>query len=165
MTTSKATPEQLQTVSDVLGNARTALLATTDEDHHLVTRPLALVGRDFDGDVYFLVRDDSHKVHDIASEPEVNVGVETSKGWLSISGTASLTQDPDVIDALWNTGAEAWFEQGRDDPHVAALKVAAHTVESWTLTEPKAVTLFKFAKAAVTGGHPHDIGDNATIRL
>ena len=165
MTTDKATPEELKTVADVLDKARIGLLATVDESGHLVSRPLAIVDRDFDGAVYFFVQKDSHKVHDIESEPQVNVGVETSKGWLSISGTATLTQDRATIDELWNTGAEAWFDQGRDDPQVALLKVDAHTVESWTSTEPKAVTLFKYAKAAALGGHPEHVGDNETIAL
>ncbi|RKR75717.1 pyridoxamine 5'-phosphate oxidase family protein [Frondihabitans australicus] len=165
MSADTATPEELQTVADVLGKARIGLLATVDQEGHVVSRPLALIDRDFDGSVWFFVQKSSHKVHDIEREPEVNVGVETSKGWLSISGTAQLTTDPQKVDELWNTGAEAWFDQGRQDPEVALLEVRAHTVESWTSTEPKAVTLFKYAKAAATGGHPENVGENTTISL
>lgn len=160
-----ATPEEIKTVADVLDKARIGLLTTLDEDGRLVSRPLALVDHEFDGSVYFFVARDSHKVHDIAANPQVNVGVETSKGWLSISGTAHLTTDSQKIDDLWTTGAEAWFDQGRDDPQVALLEVDAHTVESWTSTEPKALTLLKYAKAAATGGHPQNVGDNQTISL
>ncbi|BDZ48801.1 general stress protein [Frondihabitans sucicola] len=160
-----ATAEEIKTVADVLDKARIGLLTTLDAEGHLVSRPLALVDRDFDGSVYFFVAKDSPKVHDIDANPQVNVGVETSKGWLSISGTAVLTTDSAKIDQLWNTGAEAWFDQGRDDPQVALLEVDAHTVESWTSTEPKAVTLLKYAKAAATGGHPKNVGDNETISL
>ncbi|ARC55581.1 General stress protein 26 [Frondihabitans sp. 762G35] len=160
-----ATAEEISTVADVLDKARIGLLTTLDEHGRLVCRPLALVDRDFDGSVYFFVDKDSHKVHDIDANPEVNVGVDTGKGWLSISGTASITTDAAKIDALWNTGAEAWFDQGRDDPAVALLEVDAHSIESWTSTEPKAVTLLKYAKAAVTGGHPTNVGDNQTISL
>jgi general stress protein 26 len=163
--TETATADQIKTVADVLDKARIGLLATVDAEGHVVSRPLAIVDRDFDGAVYFFVQKSSHKVHDIENEPQVNIGVDTSKGWLSISGTATLTQDPAAIDELWNTGAEAWFDQGRDDPEVALLKVDAHTVESWTSTEPKAVTLFKYAKAAATGGHPENVGTNDTISL
>ncbi|ROQ37187.1 general stress protein 26 [Frondihabitans sp. PhB188] len=160
-----ATAEEIKTVADVLDKARIGLLTTVDEAGHLVCRPLALVDQDFAGSVWFFVQKDSHKVHDIESNPQVNVGVDTSKGWLSISGTASLTTDAAKIDELWNTGAEAWFDQGRDDPQVALLEVEAHTVESWTSTEPKAITLLKYAKAAATGGHPENVGENATIQL
>lgn len=163
--TETASADQIKTVADVLDKARIGLLATVDSEGRLVSRPLALVDRDFDGSVFFFVQKSSHKVHDIENEPQVNIGVETSKGWLSISGTATLTQDPAAIDELWNTGAEAWFDQGRNDPEVALLKVDAHTVESWTSTEPKAITLLKYAKAAATGGHPEHIGTNDTIAL
>jgi general stress protein 26 len=160
-----ATKEEIKTVADVLDKARIGLLTTLDSEGHLVSRPLALVDREFDGTVYFFVAKDSHKVHDIDADPQVNIGVETSKGWLSISGTATLNTDSATIDELWNTGADAWFDQGRDDPQVALLQVDAHTVESWTSTEPKAVTLLKYAKAAATGGHPKNVGDNETISL
>jgi general stress protein 26 len=152
-------------VADVLDKARIGLLTTLDAEGHLVSRPLALVDRDFDGDVLFFVAKDSHKVHDIESTPEVNVSVDTSKGWLSISGTAAIDTDPATIDENWSVGAEAWFDQGRNDPQVAVLRVTAHTVESWTSTEPKAVTLLKYAKAAATGGHPENVGKNETIEL
>lgn len=155
----------MATIDGVLDKARIALLTTIDGDGHIVSRPLALVDRHFDGSVWFFVSKDSHKVHDIEADPQVNVGVETSKGWLSISGTARLTTDQAKIDELWNTGAEAWFDQGRDDPAVALLEVVAHTVESWTSTEPKAITLLKYAKAAATGGHPEHVGDNETVSL
>jgi general stress protein 26 len=160
-----ATAQEIKTVADVLDKARIGLLTTRDAEGHLVSRPLALIDRDFDGTVWFFVNKDSHKVDDIEAHPDVNVGVETSKGWLSISGTASLTTDAAKIDELWNTGAEAWFDNGRNDPAVALLEVDAHTVESWTSNEPKAVTLLKYAKAAATGGHPTNIGDNETISL
>jgi len=161
----KATDAELKTVSEVLDKARFALLTTLDDDGHLVSRPLALIDRDFDGSVWFFVQKESHKVHDIESVPEVNVSVQGGKGWLSMAGTASLNTDAAKIDELWNTGAEAWFDEGRDDPQVALLEVDVHTVESWTSNEPRAVTLFKYAKAAATGGHPKNIGDNETISL
>ena len=44
-------------------------------------------------------------------------------GFLSIAGTAIVSKDQAIIDELWNKYAEAWFEQGREDPTVALLQV------------------------------------------
>ncbi len=72
--------------------------------------------------------------------------------------------DAAKIDELWDTSAQAWFEHGREDPKVALLKVTAHTAEYWATDEPKPLVLFKYAKAAVTGGQPK-VGESHTVDL
>jgi general stress protein 26 len=155
----------IKRISEVLDKGRIGILTTQGSGQHLVSRPLAIVDREFDGKVYFFTPDPSPKVDDVRAHPQVNVAVETGKGYLSLSGEASIVKDAAVIDELWTTGAEAWFDQGRDDPTVALLQVDVETAEYWVSNEPKAVTLLKYAKAAATGGHPEHVGDNQTISL
>lgn len=152
-------------IGEVLDAGRIGILTTQSSHGHLVSRPLAIVDRDFDGKVYFFTRDPSPKVDDVKAHPQVNVAVETGKGYLSLAGKASIVKDSAIIDELWTTGAEAWFDQGRDDPSVALLEVDVDTAEYWISNEPKAVTLFKYAKAAVTGGHPKNVADTGTVSL
>ena len=152
-------------VAEVLDAGRIGILTTRSGHGRLVSRPLAIVDRDFDGKVYFFTRDPSPKVDDVKAHPQVNVAVETGKGYLSLAGTASIVKDDALIDELWNTGAEAWFDEGRQDPTVALLEVDVDTAEYWVSNEPKAVTLFKYAKAAVTGGHPGNVADTGTVQL
>ena len=83
---------------------------------------------------------------------------------MSLAAEATIVTDQAKIDELWDTGAEAWFEQGRDDPKVALLKVTAHTAEYWASDEPKPLILFKYAKAAATGGRPK-VGESHTVSL
>lgn len=159
-----STDEDQQKVADLVEKAKVALVTTIAENGSLVSRPLAVQQREFDGDLWFFTQDPSPKTDQVRAHEQVNVAVEAGNGWLSLSGTASVTKDRTKIDELWNTGAEAWFDQGRDDPAVALLKVHADTAEYWTADSPKVVILAKYAKAAVTGGHP-DIGDNAVVDL
>ncbi len=159
-----STDEEQQKVADLIEKAKVALVTTVAEDGSLVSRPLAVQQREFDGDLWFFTQDPSPKTDQVRANPQVNVAIEAGNGWLSVSGTASVTKDEAKIDELWNTGAQAWFEQGREDPAVALLKVEADTAEYWTAESPKVVTLAKYAKAAVTGGQP-DIGDNAVVDL
>ena len=69
-----------------------------------------------------------------------------------------------LIDELWNAHAAAWFEQGREDPSVALLKVHAESAEYWTMDSPKPVALIKYAKAIITGEQP-DVATNKTVEL
>lgn len=159
-----STEDEQQQVADLVEKAKVALVTTVAENGSLVSRPLAVQQREFDGDLWFFTADPSPKTEQIRANNQVNVAFEAGNGWLSISGTASVTKDQAKIDELWNTAAEAWFEQGREDPAVALLRVHADTAEYWVSNTPRVIALAKYAKAAVTGGRP-DIGENAVVDL
>jgi len=65
---------------------------------------------------------------------------------------------------LWNPMAEAWFENGREDPTVALLRVDARSAEYWSSDKPGIVRAFEIAKAVVTKSAP-DVGENRTVAL
>ena len=158
-----ATQEQLDTVAGLIAAAKFATLTTVTAEGRLVSRPLAVQDVEFDGDLWFFTQDHTHKTEEIAANPQVNAALQSGKGYLSISGTASIVHDEAKIDELWSSSAEAWFPEGRDDS-IALLRVHAETAEYWSTDDPKPVVLFKVAKAVVTGGQP-DIGENATVEL
>ena len=163
-TEQRATAEDVETIADLVQKAPIALVTTVAEDGSLVSRPLAVQQREFDGDLWFFTEDPSAKTDQVRANDQVNVALQAGHGWLSISGRASVSKDPAKVDELWSTGAEAWFEQGRDDPAVALLRVEAQTAEYWTSRAPMVVTLAKYAKAAVTGGRP-DVGESKVVEL
>ena len=159
-----ANAEDEHTIEKLVAKASIALVTTVAEDGALVSRPLAVQQREFDGDLWFFTEDPSAKTDQVRANDQVNVAIQAGHGWLSVSGRGSVSKDPAKIDELWNTGAEAWFEQGRDDPSVALLRVEAVTAEYWTSKAPMVVTLAKYAKAAVTGGRP-DVGESKVVEL
>jgi general stress protein 26 len=159
-----ATTDETQRLHALIDKARIGIITTIDTDGHLVSRPMAVKQREFDGDLWFFTEDPSHKTEEVRQHPQVNVALESGKGWVSLSGDAEVVKDPAKIDELWDTGAEAWFSDGRADPKVALLKVTAHTAEYWASDEPKPLILFKYAKAAVAGGRP-DVGEARTVEL
>jgi len=159
-----ATTEDEQTIEKLVAKASIALVTTVAEDGSLVSRPLAVQQREFDGDLWFFTEDPSAKTDQVRANDQVNVAIQAGHGWLSISGRGSVSQDQAKIDELWNTGAEAWFEGGRQDPAVALLRVEAVTAEYWTSKAPMIVTLAKYAKAAVTGDRPN-VGVSKVVEL
>jgi general stress protein 26 len=156
--------EQAAKVAAIVESSRIALVTTVAESGKLVSRPLAALHRDFDGELWFFTADPSHKTEQVALNDQVNVAFSSDHGWVSISGTASVSHDQAQIDRFWSSHAEAWFDGGRDDPAVALLRVVAHSAEYWTLEDPKLVTAVKYAKARLTGQQP-DLGENATVEL
>ncbi|MBJ2120859.1 pyridoxamine 5'-phosphate oxidase family protein [Arthrobacter sp. MSA 4-2] len=156
--------EGMQELRKILDKADIAILTTTNAQGQLVSRPLAVHGKDFDGDLWFFTEDPSPKADEIRANPQVNVSVSTGKGYLSIAGTASLTRDQAKIDELWGPTVSAWFENGRDDPAVALIKVDADTAEYWSMDAPRVVSAVKMVKGLVTGSKP-DTGKNEVIDL
>ncbi|GAA1825598.1 pyridoxamine 5'-phosphate oxidase family protein [Microlunatus capsulatus] len=159
-----STAAQRAEVAQLVEKSRIALVTTVAESGKLVSRPLAVQHRDFDGELWFFTQDPSHKTEQVARNPQVNVSFSSDDGWVSVSGTASVTQDPARIDEFWNSHAEAWFDGGRQDPAVALLRVEADSAEYWSVSDPKLVTAVKYAKARLTGQQP-DLGENHAVEL
>ncbi len=151
-------------VTELVEAARIALVTTVADDGRLVSRPLAVQSRPFDGDLFFFTQDPSSKTSQVRVNDHVNVAFQADHGYVSISGTATVSKDPEMIDRLWNGAAAAWFENGREDPSVALLQVHAESAEFWSVDSPAVVTALKYAKARVTGERP-DLGHNATVEL
>jgi general stress protein 26 len=156
--------DDIATIARLISSSKIALVTTQTAAGDLHSRPLAVQEAEFDGDLWFFTQHPSEKTDDIAANPKVNAAFESGKGYLSIAGTATVVRDPAKIDELWSKNVEAWFPEGKDDPTVALLKIEAESAEFWSIDEPQVVTLFKVAKAAVTGGQP-DVGDNRSVDL
>jgi general stress protein 26 len=156
--------DELTTISTILKSSRFATVTTRGAHGELHSRPLAILEDDFTGTLWFFTQDPSPKTAEISKHPEVNVAVGDGKGYLSLSGTASIDRDPATIDKYWNPYAEAWFEQGRTDPSVALLRVEVDTAEIWDTDKPSAVKAFETLKGIVTKTAP-DIGENTTVTI
>jgi len=157
--------EARRTVAELVEAARIAYVTTVTPDGQLVSRPLAVQQRGkFDGDLWFFTADPSNKTAQVSANNQVDVAFQADNGYVSISGTGTVSHDRAVIDELWNSGAEAWFEGGKDDPNVALLQVRAESAEYWAMDQPTAVTMLKYARAKVTGERP-DVGTNEAVDL
>jgi general stress protein 26 len=75
-----------------------------------------------------------------------------------------VSRDQAKIDELWNPWAAAYFENGREDPSVALLKIEVDTIEYWDLDKPAVVQAFEVLKGIVTKKAP-DVGDSGTVQL
>jgi general stress protein 26 len=155
---------EVERVAELIGKARIAWLTTVHTDGTLQSRPMAILDRPFDGDLYFFTSDASTKAGQLEADEQVNVAFQTGRNYVSISGGAALVHDRAMIEELWNVQAEAWFDDGKDDPAVALLKVHAESAEYWELDTPRPLALVKYARAVATG-RPPDVGHSTEVDL
>lgn len=164
LTTDERKSADRQAIADVVEKARIAVVTTISDNGSLVSRPMALQERRFDDDLYFFTPDPSDKTDQVRGNPAVNVAIHAAGSYLSLAGSASVSKDPNLIDELWDAGAAAWFDGGRDDPAVALLVVSADTAELQSIDGPRIVTLAKYAKALITKERP-EVGDATRVDL
>jgi general stress protein 26 len=152
-----------QKVRELVKSTRLAMLTSIDPDGRLVSKPMATQDVDFDGDVWFIAERESHKVRNIAANPQVNVAYASSSSWVSLSGRAEVVDDEAKLAELWNTFTGAWLEGGPENPNNVLIKVTADSAEYWDSPGSKVTQVLNLVKAKATGKRYE--ADNDTVRL
>ena len=158
--------EGVAKVAELVKGVRICMLTTIDVDGKLHSRPMATQETDFDGDLWFLTRDDSPKVSEIRHESEVNLAYADAKSskFVSISGVAYVLKERGKIKELWNPMYKAWFPDGEDDPRITVIHVRAKEAEYWEASSSALVRGMKYVLAAVTRGSV-EVGENRKVTL
>lgn len=155
----------MEKVRDMVEDIRIAMMTTIDDQGNLVSRPMAALQFDEDGNVWFFTNRKSPKVEQIEHvEQQVNVAFASvsDADYVSISGVAAEVNDRAKINELWNPQAKAWFPKGKDDPELTLLKVHTRMAEYWDSNNSTMVRLFQQASAVVTGTTPK-MGENEKV--
>lgn len=156
--------DDVRKVAGLLQGKRFGMMTTTAEDGTLMSRPMALQEVEFDGDLWFFAARDSRLVEQVQANPQVNVAVESSSTWVSLTGAVSVIVDEARKRDLWNAGVEAWFPEGPDDPGIVLLRLEADSAEYWDTPGGRIASLFSFAKAKATGAR-YSGGDHGTVEM
>ncbi len=158
---------------ELIEDIELAMLTTRRPDGRLVSRPMATQKREADADLWFVANIESHKMDELEHDPNVNVAYfdTDSREWVSVSGTARISQDRDRIRELYERTWKAWFPKederrdgSPDDPRLALIFVDADSVTYMEMDKPKPVVLFEVAKGMVTGEQP-DVGEVHNVEL
>ena len=157
------TDDRTRKVAELIKDQKLAMLTTRDPSGTLTSRPMALQEVEFDGDLWFFAERGSRTVGHVGASPQVNVTVNGSGSWVSLTGEASVVDDVARKRELWNAGAEAWLPQGPDDDSVVLLRVEGRSAEYWD-TPGRIATVLSFAKAKATGER-FSGGENERVEL
>lgn len=158
--------KKLDEMYELIEGIGTAMFTTRRPDGYLVSRPMATQDPEPAADLWFVTNIDSDKLDELRHDPHVNLGyLGDGMEWVSVSGTARVTQDRSRIRELYEPDWKAWFgdqggarDGGPDDPRIALVEVDAHTVVYMKTDKPRPVVLFEVAKGALTGETP-DVGE------
>lgn len=150
-------------VWDLMKKIGFAMLVTHDGDK-LRARPMsAYLDRDHNM-IYFLTDARRHKDEEISRNPGINLSFADagSQTYVSVTGTASVTNDRIKIKELFSTTAKAWWDSS-DDPNIRVLKITPDDAEFWD-SPGTVISYVKMAAAAISGSRP-DLGDNRKVSL
>jgi len=108
-------------------------MMTTRDAKSLRSRPMAARIDKTINEFRFLTRLSTHQTDELTANPDANLAFAdpAAGNFVSVSGQAYLTQDRRLIDLLWSSDAEAFFDCGKDDPDIAVIRVVPSQAEHW----------------------------------
>jgi len=141
-----------------------AMFTTRRSDGRLVSRPMATQTQAEGSDLWFVTNIESNKLDELEFDSQVNLAYyrDRTREWVSVSGTATISQDRRAIRELYRKDWKAWFgdeggerDGGPDDPRLALILVDVESVTYLKVDKPQPVVLFEVAKGMLTGTPPN----------
>ena len=88
-----------------------AMFTTRRPDGRLVSRPMATQTQAEGTDLWFVTDVESNKLDELEFDPNVNLAYyrDRTREWVSVSGTATISQDRRAIHELYRKDWKAWF--------------------------------------------------------
>lgn len=128
--------------------------------------PMSRQEVDEEGNIWFLFSSESETNRNLQQNNKVSLlyAHVGDYNFLSINGVGEISQDRARIDKYWNKMIGAWFEKGREDPHIRVLKVIPEEAHYWDNKSNKLVTLLKVAASAISGWQM-DIGREGKLSV
>lgn len=116
-------------------------------------RPMSVQKVDDDGNLWFLSASDSHKNHELQTDPSVKLYFQGSahSGFLMLAGRASISADRAKIEELWQPLFKTWFTGGVDDPRITVIKVSPSEGYYWDNKHGNVVAGVKMLIGAAIG--------------
>jgi general stress protein 26 len=157
--------DDIKALAAQIRDIRVAMLVTRDANGQLRARPMATQDVAFDGDLWFFAAADSDKAREIADDNRVAViyADPDRDRHVSVSGIATLLEDPERARELWTPRLSQWFARGVDDPNLRLLRVEVDQAEYWDSPGGPVTQLFGFLQRAVGAGPA--TGVNRTIEF
>jgi general stress protein 26 len=148
---------------DLMKKIGFAMLVTRDGDK-LRARPMSAYLERENNAIFFLTDARRHKDEEIARNPNINLSFANASDqrYVSLTGTAFVSNDRAKIKQLFSTPAKAWWNSA-EDPNIRVLKITPDDAEFWD-SPGSVISYVKMAAAAVTGTRP-DLGDNRKVAM
>ncbi|AIM37210.1 pyridoxamine 5'-phosphate oxidase family protein [Sphingobacterium sp. SG20118] len=128
--------------------------------------PMSRQEVDEEGNIWYLISAESETFKNLESNNLISLlfSQVDDYNFLSINGEVEISNSQERIEKYWNRFVEAWFEKGKDDPHIRILKVKVQDAHYWDNKTNKLVTIFQVAKSAISG-QKIDIGREGELNI
>jgi general stress protein 26 len=161
------TADDHQHLHDLLEGFDEGMFTTRTQSGLLRSRPMAVADVTPANVLFFVTAAGSPKVAEIEADPRVNVALQRSNRFVSMSGTARVRRDPALVERLWKEAWRVWFPEGKDDPELVLVEVQPKEAEFWDNGGSRGLRyLFEATKAYLAGTTPEPSPDeHAKVRL
>jgi general stress protein 26 len=118
-----------------------------------------------EGCIYVVTDVRSAKEYEIESDRHLGLTFidQQANAYLAIAAHGAITTNAAQVKRWWRSTDGVWWK-GPDDPNVCVLQAELTSGSMWDGPSSKAVELFEFIKAKVTGAEPN-LGENRKADL
>lgn len=146
--------EGVQKVRELVEINNTCFFSTqNDNSPSAGTRPMTVQEVDDNGNLWFLISNDSFTYQELQANPKVKLYFQGSahSDFLYIEGNASMSRDKEKIEQFWSPIIKTWFTEGKDDPRITVVKIQAAHGYYWDNKHGNAIAAIKIAAGALLG--------------
>ena len=155
MTTSTTHDRQvaIEQLDSMIHEIDIAMFTTQAGNGLLRSRPMTTACRRFDGDLWYFTLKKDDRVRDLERNSRVGVtySCPTARDYVSITGEASIVDDPQKAEILWRDDLLEWFPEGLETEDLVLIKVKVDHAEYWDQHRMNMTQLLSYAKSMITG--------------
>lgn len=156
-----------QSFYDKISDIKFTMLVTHDADGLMQARPFTTQAAGRDGAVWFFTRRDSEAIADIQHDDKVLLcyADPAKNRFISSAGTASLSHERAMIDALWSPQYTTFFPLGLADPALVLLRVTITKADIWDTEKSRMEQLLNIARSAAgVADSSHDLDQHTVLK-
>jgi general stress protein 26 len=144
--------EAIEKIRELVEKGQNCFFCTTaSTDQSNGARPMNVRQIDDDGNLWFLIANDSYTFRDLTADPFVELFFQGSKhsDFLHLKGNVTLSRDRTKLEELWEATIATWFTEGMEDPRIAIVKFAPSEGYYWDTKHGNAVAGIKMMVGAM----------------
>ena len=146
--------EAIAKLKDMAEDAKTCFFCSNIKTGMAASaRPMTVHEVDDEGNLWFLMANDSETYIEITKEPVAQLFFQGSKysDYLNIYGVTSVSRNEEKIKKFWKPILKTWFTEGEDDLRIAVVKLEPTEAYYWDNKHGNAVAFIKQLAGAAIG--------------
>ena len=151
--------DDARSLDEIMESGPITMLVTADQK----ARPMTVLEQD-GSRLSFLTDRTTEWMQEMTENEQVAIVISDPDDsiFVSLIGTARVSDDKETLDGLWSPTLEAWFD-GRDDPNLVALHVDVHDGEYWDGPATGAGRALRGLAGMITGEGRKTMGEKGDV--